>query len=160
MTVVSNTSPLILLGKIDRIDLLPQLYDDVLIPGSVLEEIEAKPGKAVPQIRVLLRSQQLQLQHAARHMLAELPMNLGAGEREAMALALETEADLVILDDQQGRQVARSKGMSVTGTVGVIIEARARSIVPSVRHEVDRLIEAGLWISEVLYHRIVQEFEE
>ena len=69
-------------------------------------------------------------------------------------------ADRVILDDQQGPHVAREQGLSVTGTVGILIEARERGIIPSVRHELDHLIEAGMWIDEAVYHRILQEFGE
>ena len=75
--------------------------------------------------------------------LAELPIDLGQGEREAIALAIDSGADLVILDDQQGRLVSRDKGLSVTGTVGVLIEAKERGFIPSLRPEMDRLIEAG-----------------
>ncbi len=111
MRVVCNTSPLILLAKIHRLDLLHRLYDEVLVPSKVLKELEAK-------------------------------------------------ADLIILDDKEGRRVARSKGLRVTGTLGLLIEARERGLIPSIRRELDRLIEAGIWINEALYHRILQEFGE
>lgn len=160
MRVVCNTSPLILLAKIQRLDLLVQLYGEVLIPSSVLSEVEASPGKEVGQIRARLRRRKFQLHEATKRVLEGVPAGLGPGEREAIALALETKADLVILDDQQGRRIAREKGLSVTGTVGVLIEARGRGIIASVRRELDRLIEAGMWIDEVFYHRILQEFGE
>jgi len=92
--------------------------------------------------------------------LEELPSGLGRGEREAIALALETRADLVVLDDQQRRRVAREKGLSVAGTVGILIEAREQGRIPSVRRELDRLIEAGMWVDGAFYHRILQEFGE
>jgi predicted nucleic acid-binding protein len=66
----------------------------------------------------------------------------------------------VILDDQRGRRIAREKGLSVTGIVGVLIEARGRDMISSVQRELDYLIEAGMWIDEVFYHRILQEFGE
>ena len=64
----------------------------------------------------------------------------------------------MVLDDQQGRQVAREKGLS--GTIGILLEAWERSMISSVRRELDRLIEAGMWIDEVFYHRILQECGE
>lgn len=69
-------------------------------------------------------------------------------------------AQLYGLDDQQGRHVAREQGLPVTGTVGILIEAQERRMIPSVRHELDHLIEAGMWIDEAFYHRILQEFGE
>lgn len=160
MKVVCNTSPLILLAKIHRLELLARLYDEVTIPASVLDEVEAKPGEKAGQVRALLQSRKLLFQKAAKQTLDRLPLDLGVGEREAIALALEITADLVILDDQQGRCVAREKGLSVTGTIGILIEAWERELIPSVRCELDRLIEAGMWVGETFYHRILQEFDE
>lgn len=160
MKIVCNTSPLILLAKVHRLEILAQLYDEVIIPVSVLDEVEARPGEEARQVRVLLQSQNFRLRKAAKRTLDRLLLDLGVGEREAIALASEITADLVILDDQQGRRVAREKGLSVTGTLGILIEARERGIIPSVRCELDRLIEAGMWIDEIFYHRILQEFGE
>jgi len=160
MRVVCDTSPLILLSKVRRLDLLAELYEEVTIPASVMEEMEAKPGREMEQIRALLQSPKFQLRKATKRTLERLPPGLGRGEREAIALALETKADLVVLDDQQGRRVAREKGLSIAGTVGILIEARERGIIPSVRRELDHLIEAGMWIEEAFYHRILQEFGE
>ena len=89
MRVICNTSPLILLAKIRRLDLLDQLYDKVSIPSSVLKEVEAKPGKETELIQSLLQRQKFHLRQATKRILEELPPDLGAGEREAIALALE-----------------------------------------------------------------------
>ena len=119
MRVVCNTSPPILLAKIARLDLLSQLYDEVIIPASVLEEIKAKPEKEAEWVHAL--SQKFHVPQATNQILEGFPADFGPGEREAIALALGTGADLVILDDQRGRWIAREKGLSVTGTVGVLI---------------------------------------
>jgi predicted nucleic acid-binding protein len=66
----------------------------------------------------------------------------------------------VILDDQLGRRVARENGLSITGTVGVLIEAKEQEIIISVRRELDNLIEVGMWISEAFYRRISQGEEK
>lgn len=160
MRVVCNTSPLILLAKIRRLDLLRRLYDEVLIPSGVLKEIEAKPTKEAKRIQALLRNRKFHLSTTSKRALSEVPKDLGAGEREAIALAVESKADLIILDDKEGRRVARSKGLRVTGTLGLLIEARERGLIPSIRRELDHLMEAGIWINEALYHRILQEFGE
>lgn len=158
MRLVCNASPLILLAKIGRLGLLCQLYEEVVIPASVLHEIRAKPGTEATQIGALIRSHRFRLGRATRQALKAVPADLGAGEREAIGLAVETGAGLVVLDDQQGRQVAREKGLS--GTIGILLEAWERSMISSVRRELDRLIEAGMWIDEVFYHRILQECGE
>jgi predicted nucleic acid-binding protein len=151
---------LIFLAKIHRLDLLARLYEEVVIPVSVMEEVKAKPDQEMERIQALLQSQKFRLRKATEQALEGLPADLGSGEQEAIALALETEADLVKLDDQQGRRIARERGLPVSGTVGVLVEARGRGMIPSVHHELDRLIEAGMWVDEAFYHRILLEFGE
>lgn len=156
MNVVCNTSPLLVLAKIQRLGLLTQLYARLVIPRAVLEEIGAKADDAAAQIQALVATPPVTVQRATPQTLAVLPVDLGAGEREAIALALETAADLVVLDDQAGRRLARAHGLQVTGTVGVLVEARARGLLPALRPELDRLRAAGLWLAEALYHRLCQ----
>jgi predicted nucleic acid-binding protein len=160
LKVVCDTSPPILLAKIGRLVLLSQLYEQVIIPVSVLDEIEAKPGQETIDIKSWIENQTFEIQQVSREALHALPAELGSGEREAIALAVETEADLVVLDDMQGRRVARERDLPVTGTIGILIEARERGLIPSLRPELDRLIEAGMWIDEIFYHRLLQEFDE
>ena len=160
MRVVCNTSPLILLAKIQRLDLLVQLYDEIIIPEAVLDEIWIKPTWETDQIRALLKERKYDRRKASGESTAELSTDLGHGEREAIALAMETKADMLIIDDHQGRAVSQSKNLQTTGTIGVLIEAKERGFIDSLRNELDRLIEAGMWISEIFYHRILQELGE
>jgi predicted nucleic acid-binding protein len=160
LNVVCNISPLLLLAKIDQLELLTGLYDAVLVPKSVLNEIESKLDKATMAIRERVRNQAFKIREADPQALVTIPADLGSGEREAIALALETHAQLVILDDEQGRRIAREQSLAVTGTIGVIIEARERGMLKSVRHELDRLIESGLWLDERFYHRVLREYGE
>jgi predicted nucleic acid-binding protein len=160
LRVVFDTSPLILLAKTRRLDVLDRLYDEILIPNGVIREVRAKPAEEAAHIEALLSKPMVNVQVAAKDVLEGIPRDLGSGEREAIALGLDTEADLVVLDDQQGRIVGRRKGLVVTGTVGVLVEAKARNVISSLRDELDRLVEAGMWVSEGFYHRILKEFGE
>jgi predicted nucleic acid-binding protein len=156
MTVVCNTSPLLVLAKIQRLGLLTQLYARLVIPGAVVDEVGAKVDAAAAQIQALVATPRVTVQRATPQTLAGLPVDLGPGEREAIALALETAADLVVLDDQAGRRLARARGLQVTGTVGVLIEARSRGLLPALRPELDRLRDAGLWLADAFYQRLCQ----
>lgn len=160
MKVITNTSPLLLLAKIRRLDLLRQLFDEILIAGAVYEEINAKLARETKEINVLIQTKVIYLREARTDIVKNLPVDLGKGERETIALAIETNADLVVMDDQEGRRLARSQGLSITGTIGVLIEARERKLISSIRQEMDHLIEAGMWLDEGFYHRILQEFDE
>lgn len=114
MIAVCNTSPLILLAKIHRLDLLCRLYHPNVVPTSVLAEATAKSGKEADRIETLAKSGQCHVSQASSQAVQDLPDDLGPGERETIALALEIRADLVIVDDQKGRRVAREKGLTVT----------------------------------------------
>lgn len=160
MKVITNTSPLLLLAKIRRLDLLRQLFDEILIAGAVYEEINAKLAHETKEINVLIQTKALHLRIARADIVKNLPVDLGKGERETIALAIETNADLVIMDDQEGRRLACKQGLSITGTIGILIEARERKLIAAIRQEMDHLIEAGMWLNEDFYHRILQEFDE
>ena len=160
MKAICNTSPLILLAKIGRLHLLQQLFREILIPVAVLEEVRAKPGSEVQQLQTLIEGGVYQLHKVAGNVLGDIPAELGSGEREVIALAIEKQADLVILDDLEGRRIARERELTVTGTIGLLVEARKRGLIPSIRGELDRLIEAGMWLDEFFYHRILREFGE
>lgn len=139
-------------------DLLPALYNDV--EGTVLEEVNAQDDEVARRICKQLQHTAFQTREASIQHLEAVTEDLGKGERAAIALALETEADLIILDDEQGRRTARKHGLAVTGTIGVLVEARERKLIPSIRRALDCLVEAGLWIDERLYHRVLQAYGE
>lgn len=91
------------------------MYGDGLIPRAVLDEIEAKPASEVQVIRNWLQAYEVEVRPAADPWLEQLPSELGVGEREALALALECPLRVLILDDQEGRRIAREKQLPVTG---------------------------------------------
>jgi uncharacterized protein len=158
--VVVNTSPLILLAKIGRLDLLARLYNQVVIPQAVWAELREKQGPETEQVEKLIQTGVLRRQKALAHHLSQVSSDLGRGEQEAIALAVQLQAALVILDDQEGRRIARQKSLAVTGTIGVLTEAREKGLLTSIRRELDRLVEAGMWLDELFYHRVLQEFGE
>ena len=87
-----------------------------------------------------------------------LEQDLDAGEAGAIALALETEAELLLMDEHLGRQTARYLGLRFTGLVGVLIEAKHRRILSAVRPHLDALRDiAGFRISDALYRRVLQD---
>jgi predicted nucleic acid-binding protein len=157
--VVSNTSPLILLAKIQRLDLLSLLYAQILIPEGVLTEVSAKRGAETDTIQNAV-GRFLVATPVDPKIESVIPGTLGKGERSAIALALTAKADLIILDDKEARTIAASRGLKVTGTIGVLVEARSNGLFQSLRGELDRLVESGMWINEAFYHRLLSEFQE
>ncbi len=94
-------------------------------------------------------------------LVASLRLELDLGEAEAIALAMEEDAKLLLIDERRGRLVAQRLGLSVTGLIGVLLLARKRGLVDSIRPSLDDLRRvAGFWISDALYRRVLQESGE
>lgn len=160
MRVVTNTSPLIFLAKIGLLDLLTRLYEKLVIPAGVVEEISQWESADTRIIRNWIGMSEVKVLSPDRGYLKEIPQNLGQGERQCIAIAEQMSADLVILDDAEGRALARSLRISITGTIGCIVEAYEAGYVGSIRHELDRLREEGMWLSEDLYDRVLEDVGE
>lgn len=160
MTVVSDTSPLLLLGRADRLSLLSTLYTTIVIPNAVRREIRVQDDAPARRIRAYTERPNVHRADARDEIVECVDEGMGPGERAAIATALDVGADLVLLDDQHGRTEARRHGLSVTGTIGVLAEAKERGLIASLRRELDRAGEAGLWIDEALYDRVLREYGE
>jgi predicted nucleic acid-binding protein len=126
--VVADTSPVFYLLSIDHIDLLPQLFGKVFVPDAVHKEL------CHPSAPIIVREWACALP-AWVEVKSVDPIEdatlqpLGAGERDAIMLAMSLHADLILIDERKGTNVALSKGFEVTGTLGVLGLAARRGIV-------------------------------
>ena len=135
MAVVSNSSPLIALARIQRLDLLPAIFESILIPPAVAREI-------APSIPVLPTWLRIQAPNVLPHG-SLLRRRLGEGEREALALAIELKADWIILDDLPARRSAETTGLTVIGTLGTLVTAKRTGLLKSIHPELDALLAGG-----------------
>jgi uncharacterized protein len=140
LIVVSDASPLISLTAIGQLELLRELYEEVRIPAAVEREIAGPPDR--PSIAVeapWIVSAAVRDQILVR----ALGGTLDRGEAEAITLAVESKADLLLMDERRGRQAAKRVGLSVVGVLGVLLEAKAKGLVPEVRPLMDALLNQG-----------------
>jgi predicted nucleic acid-binding protein len=149
--VVANAGPLIALARIDHLSLLPDLYGQVSIPPAVQREITnfgpQRPGAA--EIKKVSWVKVVEIQDTiALRLLRE---RLDLGESEAIVLALEMEADLLLIDEARGRRVAEARGLNKTGTIGTLILAKKRGLIPAITPLLDNLIASGFHMSPNLY---------
>lgn len=151
MLVVVNTSPLIALERIGRLELLPRLYGTVLRPQSVLDELLAGQQKYALS-DALIHSDWLLTKPDPPEI--AFRRELGAGETAAITLAFKLEADLIILDDLQARLVAQSLGLNLTGTLGVLAAAYATGLLDSLETVLTELQDAGFRIAPALAARL------
>ncbi len=144
MIVVADATPLIALLDTGRIGLLQSLYREVLIPPAVRDESFSLPGRTLP---AWFRVQSPRLPIPGN----VLEARLGQGETEAIALALDVRAELLLVDDRQARGVARRMGLSTAGTVSVLIRAKETGLISTLKPLLDGLVGTGFRISETLY---------
>jgi len=152
VAVVSNSSPLIALARIQRLDLLPAIFELVLIPSAVSREI----SPSIPVLPTWLRIQAPNVLPPA----SLLRRRLGDGEWEALALAIELKADWIILDDLPARRSAEATGLHVIGTLGTLVAAKRAGLLKSIRPELDRLRATSFFLGPQLYAKLLREAAE
>ena len=151
---ITNTSPALYLYRIGALDILPQLFERVWIPNAAVLELKEgrQRGYDVPDP---VDFPWLQVTDP-RSMPSEwLALDLGAGERAAMALALENPDRVVLLDDTLARRIAQAAGLQVWGTLKVLLEAKSQGMVESIAPLVNRLQDTGMWISDEIRQRVL-----
>ena len=138
--VIANTSPLQYLFQLDLLDFLPQLYGAVLVPEGVVRELRhgTRLGISLPDLESLSW-----LRTCKSAPVLPLAAGLGIGEREVLALAMEVDSPLVILDDALARRFAQRLSIPVTGTLGLLLKAKQQRRIERIGHYLDRLEALG-----------------
>lgn len=161
MIVISDASPVINLANVGHLDLLRQLYTRVIIPEAVYREIviagSGRPGAAEVQSSPWIESRRA----TNYELLDAFKQQLGPGELEAIALAAELGADLLLLDERKARGVAANLGLNIVGLLGVLVEAKRRGFVQSIKPIIDAMIAtAGFRVETRLYSTVLQSVGE
>ena len=159
VVVVSDTSPITNLAAIGQLDLLRQLYKIVIIPEAVYAELTRPPASAGSD--EVKRGDWIQVRAASKINLTRIERyGLDIGETEAIALAIDLNADQTLIDERKGRNVASEVGISFTGVIGVLIEAKRRGLIPEIRTSVDSLLQLGFRISKEVYQEALEIAQE
>jgi len=159
--VVCNTSPITNLAAIGHLSLLQQLYIIILIPEAVFREL-VNVSSPVPGTQEVQTLGWIQTQSVVdRELVISLEQELDPGEAEAIALALELHADLLLLDERRGYRVASRLNLRVQGVLGVLLAAKFRGLISSVKPILDEMIDrAGFWVSQNVYTRFLEQAGE
>jgi predicted nucleic acid-binding protein len=152
--VIVNNTPLVALWVLGRLDLLRELYDEVLIPQAVYEEFVATE-RAVRQA-ALENAPWIRPVSLANPQRARVYIGLDPGEAEVLALAEERAARLVIIDELKGRRYAQRLEMPLTGTLGLLLLAKERGLVATLAPLLVELQEAGLFLGAALVDRTLR----
>ncbi len=156
--VVSDTSPLLNLALIDQLDLLESQFSSIAVPEQVWDEIAAGEG-VLDALRELRESEFLSVVEVEQsNLFTEISHELDQGETAAICYAIEHDADLILLDEKDGRQVARRHDLTMTGVIGILLRGATTGQI-ELEDELDSLREAGFWISDDLYSKVLSQAE-
>jgi len=158
MIVISDTSVITNLIRLGELDLLHQLFEKIIIPKKVYNEL----GKLPEQAAYVSQIEWIEIKGISQtewyNQLVEI---LDPGEAESIVLALELEAELLIIDEKRGRKIAAEHGITITGLIGILIEAKELDFIQRVKPYLDQLIyEIGFRVSPKLYQDVLKKVNE
>ncbi len=157
--VICNTSPFQYLHQIEQLHILPALAGKIIVPPAVIEELAVGrvAGVDLPDLAQL---DWVMVQSPAGQSALPLISDLGAGESEVLMLALETPGATVILDDLLARRVAESLNLRLTGTLGLLLDAKQAGLISQVRPLLDQLQTLRFRLSPVTYQAVLKLADE
>ena len=160
MKVICDAAVLIGLAKIDRLDLLRKLYGNIYIPWAVYQEVVVRGGKR-PGVEETDRAKWIKkIKVKDRAAVNLLVSELGQGESEVLLLSKELKADLLILDDSRARAAAISAGFRIVGLAGLLLLAKKRDLIQSIKPLFEKLIDKNFRLSQKIIQTILQEAGE
>jgi predicted nucleic acid-binding protein len=152
--VVCDTSPIVALVVCGKLDLLDRLFDKVYIPQSVYNELTV-PGKlGIETIRDWTRGKVKNVQNT--QLVQALSLTLDLGESEALALYWEEAANYLLIDEKRGRTIAAMNGVNAIGTLGILILAKSKGLLPLIKPSLGLLKNSSIRISPDLYKRALK----
>jgi predicted nucleic acid-binding protein len=154
--VIANTSPLLYLHQIGKLDILRQLYKAIIIPDAVQAELLAGKRKNidVPEINDLVWIEVRPAPSAA--LLEHHVADLGKGEAEVIALGIQIPSSLIIIDDRLARRIADSFTMQYTGTLGILVKAKQIGHLHSIAEVIPQLRSKGMWLDDNIVKAALQ----
>ncbi len=152
--IISNTTPIISLLKVDKLNLLKELYTKIIIPKAVCLEIEK--GKEKPYYHDLTQIEWIEIKEIANPDSKDYFFDLGDGEAEVLILAKELNADLIIMDEIMGRRYSKQLGFNLTGTIGILLKAKEIGLINSVHDLLTELTKKGTWLNPKLIKKTIE----
>ena len=150
--IICNTTPLIALASIDSLKLLDALTEDWCVPEAVYKEAIVKDK---PYSDVLLKFLKGKIQKVTdMDAVKDLNIFIDSGEAEVIQLASELDAPLVIIDERRGRNIAKLKGLTVIGTVGLLLKAKERGLIEAILPLVQEMKSKNIHLSKELIEKI------
>ncbi|MBW2368248.1 MAG: DUF3368 domain-containing protein [Deltaproteobacteria bacterium] len=157
MKVICNTTPLIALSSIGEIDLLEKVYSTVMVPKAVVDEIMVGGKIHVPKLAHLAW---IEVVPNITSFEDRLLYQLDYGERQVVLNALKLKADLTLIDDRVARNIAEYFGLTVKGTLGLLVDAKRKSLISSFKKKAIKMKNQGIYFSDKLIEAIASSLGE
>jgi predicted nucleic acid-binding protein len=158
MIVICDTSPLIALSIVDKLELLEALFEEVVIPVSVFNELN-KTDKPESQ-RIAVWAQGKVAAAMNKQLLQSFSLLLDMGESEAMTLYFEKEADFLLIDEKKGRKIATYNKINIVGSLGILLLSKQKGLIPLIKPFLNRLQQSYIRISDELYLKALELADE
>jgi predicted nucleic acid-binding protein len=156
---IADSGPIISFARAGFLDLLRGVIGELWIPGAVYEDIVVK-GKGKPGSEEVRQAEWIKRKEIEdKNKLELLALELGQGEKEAIVLAEELKA-ILIIDDRKARLEAERKGIQTIGTLWIVKEAKDKGLINKAKQAGDKLRDTGLRLKEELYHQFLKEMGE
>lgn len=156
MIVISDTTAISNLIQIQEFELLKKLYQEIIIPERVYEELLILAEFDI-QIEELLKAEWIDIKEVkSQELIDQFRKKLDRGEAEAIALAIEMQANYLLIDEKEGRKIAREHQLDIVGTLGILINGKKSGLIESMVEKMDDLRKIGCWISDSLYQEIIE----
>lgn len=154
-----NASPWIVLARTGQLELLRALAPRIVCPDAVAEEVRGK-GLADPAAQALAEIDWVDIIPPLAIPLSVLSWDLGPGESALIAWGLQNRPCTLVVDDRRARQCAELHGLEIRGTLGVILAAKQKGLIPLARPVLERIRSAGLFMSEPLFRNVLKRAGE
>ena len=150
--ILCNTSPLIALASIDSLELLNSLTEDWCVPEAVYKEATMSDKPYSEMIIAFLKGKIQKVKDIEA--VNDLRIFIDLGESEVIQLASELDASLVIIDERRGRNIAKLKGLTIIGTVGLLLKAKEKGLIEKVLPLVEEIKSRNIYISKELLKKV------
>lgn len=159
--VISNTTPIIALASIEKLELLPILFKEIIIAEAVRDEINAGGRIKVPSPDKI---EWIKIRKNQSGIKEKLLFDLDEGEKQTIFIGIEANSSacdcLLLIDERKGRKIANSKGLRIKGTLGILADAKRKNLIAGFKTEALRLLANNLYYDLKLIEAISREVDK
>lgn len=156
---IADSGPLIFFARIKQLHLLPRLFSKVLVSPEVWNEVTLR-GRKHPGAFEVSQAKWITIQSPDFHLVKSLSILVDAGEAETIALGQTTENSALLLDDGRARKIAQRLNLQHIGTIGLLLRAKRRGLIETIKPHIDALVDNGIYIRQEIIDAVLKSAGE